>query len=297
MDVTPEALVQTSSEDERARLIEQLVADIVSRVVDPILRRVVSPPSRDVHEEIRAEVLLRLMTRLRAIDEGKADRVESLPDYAAVVTYRTHADHLRRSFPERARLKDRLRHVLGRDARFHTEVVNNRTIVRLVSSAATGAGIGAHVAEILAAHGGEMDSDDLLNALDVALPGTDGPAAESEAWSHSPIHVRIEHVQIVTRLWKEISRLPVRQRIALLLNLRDVDGDAVVFLFPVTGVATVRQIAEVVEMSAEAFAALWNDLPLEDAAIAQLLGASRQQVINLRKSARERLVRRMTGFR
>ena len=41
------------------------------------------------------------------------------------------------------------------------------------------------------------------------------------------------------------------------------------------------------------FAELWNDLPLEDSAIAQLLGITRQQVINLRKTARERLARRM----
>ena len=43
-------------------------------------------------------------------------------------------------------------------------------------------------------------------------------------------------------------------------------------------------------------AALWNDLPLEDTAISGLLGVTRQQVINLRKVARERLVRRIKAF-
>jgi hypothetical protein len=37
-------------------------------------------------------------------------------------------------------------------------------------------------------------------------------------------------------------------------------------------------------------------LPLDDATIAGLLGLTRQQVINLRKSARERLARRLKGF-
>jgi len=37
-------------------------------------------------------------------------------------------------------------------------------------------------------------------------------------------------------------------------------------------------------------------LPLEDAAIAERLGLTRQQVINLRKSARARLARRMRGL-
>jgi hypothetical protein len=49
-------------------------------------------------------------------------------------------------------------------------------------------------------------------------------------------------------------------------------------------------------LGAEEFANLWNELPLEDASIASLLGVTRQQVINLRKSARERLTRRMKGF-
>ena len=46
-------------------------------------------------------------------------------------------------------------------------------------------------------------------------------------------------------------------------------------------------------MPAPELAALWPDLPLEDAAIAERLGLTRQQVINLRKSARARLGRRM----
>ena len=46
-------------------------------------------------------------------------------------------------------------------------------------------------------------------------------------------------------------------------------------------------------LAAEQFAELYNRLPLDDATIAQRLGITRQQVINLRKAARDRLVRRM----
>jgi hypothetical protein len=51
-------------------------------------------------------------------------------------------------------------------------------------------------------------------------------------------------------------------------------------------------------MPAQEFAGLWNELPLADDAIARRLGLMRQQVVNLRKSARERLGRRMrnAGF-
>lgn len=94
-------------------------------------------------------------------------------------------------------------------------------------------------------------------------------------------------------LWVEIRQLPERQRAALLLGLRDDTGRSVLFLLPATGTASIREIAAALGWSAERLAGLWNDLPLNDHRIADLLSASRQQIINLRKSARERLGRRM----
>jgi hypothetical protein len=93
-------------------------------------------------------------------------------------------------------------------------------------------------------------------------------------------------------LWEEICLLPVRQRIALLLNLRDEKGGGVAALLPSAGIASLRQIAAALEMEAEDFARLWPRLPLDDSSIAGLLGCARQQIINLRKCARERLARR-----
>jgi hypothetical protein len=46
-------------------------------------------------------------------------------------------------------------------------------------------------------------------------------------------------------------------------------------------------------MDAGAFGELWNELPLEDTRIAVILRITRQQVINLRRSARDRLARRL----
>jgi hypothetical protein len=99
----------------------------------------------------------------------------------------------------------------------------------------------------------------------------------------------------VQRLWAEICLLPQRQRTALLLNLRDMQGGECIGLFPLAGV-TIRQSAQVLGISAERFAETWNELPLDDMTIAEQLGITRQQVINLRKSARERLARRMEAF-
>ena len=106
----------------------------------------------------------------------------------------------------------------------------------------------------------------------------------------------VEQRIYLQRLWAEVCQLLPRQRAAILLNLRDAQGRGIIALFPLLRIASMRQIAVALDMRSEEFANLWNDLPLEDAGIAGLLGVTRQQVINLRKSARERLARRMKGF-
>jgi len=106
---------------------------------------------------------------------------------------------------------------------------------------------------------------------------------------------KMEQRARLERLWIEICQLPQRQRVALLLNLRDAQTCDALVLFTLTGIASLRRIAEVLEWPVEDFAVIWNKLPLEDTVIAANLGVTRQQVINLRKSARERLARRMVG--
>jgi hypothetical protein len=66
-------------------------------------------------------------------------------------------------------------------------------------------------------------------------------------------------------------------------------------LLPMTGVASIAEIADTLGFTPDDFAGIWHSLPLEDLEIGQRLGLSRQQVINLRKSARERLTRRIGG--
>ncbi len=111
-----------------------------------------------------------------------------------------------------------------------------------------------------------------------------------------PIDTELQRRTYLRWLWAEIRELKPQQRAALLLNLRDADGGDVVSVFPIAGIATLDEIAYALSMSADQLATLWNELPLEDLAIASHLGITRQQVINLRKSARERLARRMKTF-
>src|SRR5262249_43289952 len=119
-------------------------------------------------------------------------------------------------------------------------------------------------------------------------PEIDLSAIASDAMPSDELETR----QNLSVLWKEIVQLQPRQRTALLLNLRDGDGLNALSLFVLAGVAALREIAAAVSLTPQRLGELWNDLPLDDLTIGSLIGATRQQVINLRKAARERLARR-----
>ncbi len=134
----------------------------------------------------------------------------------------------------------------------------------------------------LAAFWGIKDCTTPLESVDYALasaqPGADSLLAQKQS---------------LQQVWCEIENLPASQRAALLLNLREVNGGSALWLLPAAGIVTVRRIAELAGIPADEFAELWRTLPLPDLAIAQRLGLERQQVINLRQAARQRLGRRL----
>jgi DNA-directed RNA polymerase specialized sigma24 family protein len=154
--------------------------------------------------------------------------------------------------------------------------------------------------------GGPVEFDELVKTVAVLLRVTDltiesidadpGGAGYELEDKEADVAWRVEKRVFLQRLWEEVRQLPRQQRVALLLNLRDPEGRGCIALFPAIEIATLRQLAEAMEMSAEKLAELWNELPLEDARIAELLQLTRQQVINARKAARERLARRLKGF-
>jgi hypothetical protein len=129
-------------------------------------------------------------------------------------------------------------------------------------------------------------------------PVTETEAAEDEmsAMGQTDLGALVDKRDYLQKLWREVTQLPLGQRVALLLNLRGADGRGCIELFPFAGVATIEQIALALEIPMNEFAALWNELPLDDQLIAKRLRLERQQVINLRKSARARLARKVRNF-
>jgi hypothetical protein len=318
---------------------------IYERHVEPVARAVIGrrlgagwasdggggDPLDEAFGELVAGVLARLR-RLRAEWRLAAASpaahpappcIHDLNGYVAVAAGRACDDVLRRRYPARARLKNRVRYLLS-----HTDGLASwpgpdggsllcgyaawqGSAPRAVTEAALPADAdrltpAALCAAVFDAAGGPVPLDDLVGLLAVVwrvteteersgAVGVDGAdaAAAAVADPGADVAAAAERRAHLARLWAEVRELPARQAAALLLNLRDDAGRGVVALLPLLGAATMDEIADVLAMERGAFAALWDSLPLEDAAIASLLGVTRQQVINLRKSARERLARRL----
>lgn len=99
--------------------------------------------------------------------------------------------------------------------------------------------------------------DRVIESVDADPDGGGFELADKDA----DVAWRVEKRIFLQRLWEEVRQLPRRQRVALLLNLRDAEGRGCLALFPATGIATLRQLGECLELSAEKLAEIWNELP------------------------------------
>jgi DNA-directed RNA polymerase specialized sigma24 family protein len=291
------------------------------------------PDASDIHQEVIVQ-LLAAFRQLR--QQPTDHPISDVRGLAAVITHRTCSRWMRQQFPERHAFKNRLHYLFMRHRGFavwqnegrrliaglatwqgRKEVATEKQLKQLSDDEALIARIrllkfsrqadwSGTLAAIFNRLGGPIELDRLVGYLAALLQIEDRPIESidqiedvSEMAESNRQHDagwQVEKRIFLQRLWEEVQQLPLNQRAALLLNLRDHEGEGCLALFPALGIATLRQIAEALEMRAENLAEMWNGLPLEDAKIAELLQVTRQQVINARKSARERLTRRLKGF-
>ncbi|SRR6266436_4406994 len=291
--------------------------------------------TNDEAADLAGEITLNLVRRLRELRSNLTkEAIESFRGYVAVTAYHACDGYLRKKYPRRYSLKNQLRYVLTHHEGF--AVWEGAGGVMLCGFARWQDGKRAgnqskltgfleypELSGHLAKAGKKLSPPDLLATIfkyarepvefealvslvaDLwqvkdLLSQSDSSDADSlaaaRADSSDQLETKMDQRTHLENLWAEIRELSLRQRLALLLSLRDSRGRGVLALLPVVGVASIPQIAAALAMSAEKLAGLWNELPLEDKAIAESLGITRQQVINLRKCARERLWRRTRGL-
>ncbi|MBS1877660.1 MAG: hypothetical protein JSU00_30890 [Acidobacteria bacterium] len=305
-------------EDLLAQLIVEYAQPLVGRVVRRRLGASRGVNQQDV-EDVANEALLTLVTRLRAMrDDSAASRVEDFDSYAVGLASHVAFQFFASRFPERSRLRARIRYVLSTDARFATRRADYGACLcalaeRIGGSPAAGATVEAvraglarreltsrRLGEVLLTALSEFDGAiELgdLTTLVAGLLGVDDRNDNTENLAETVADPRVsqerdlELRRSLAMLWEDIRELPQGQRVALLLNLRSTNG-ACIWLLPELGVVGFRDLADALGMRAEELAGIWNRLPLGDAEIAERLSLERQQIINMRSAARQRLTRR-----
>lgn len=318
--------IECTDKHESEALIEALAVEHAQPSIRKIVRYKLGfqagSETQDI-EDVSGEVMVELLTRLQAMKEGAAGGIESFSAYTAVAAYHACNEYLRRKYPNRHRLKNRLRYLLNNEKKLALWETSGDWICGLSQWRLTGTApapsdrvsrwrellhdlphgpSSSHPADLLAAVferlRGPVEFDELVEIMAwlwgvedvVAVPESSAREVES---ADAGVAQRLELTQWLARLWAEIRELPQAQRTALLLNLRSDPGGPAVHLLPITGTAGIPEIADALGLTPEELAEIWNSLPLEDLAVAARMGLTRQQVINLRKSARERLSRRV----
>jgi hypothetical protein len=324
------SFLDASSDEAASQALEHLLVRTEPVIKDAVHRELARSTVGAGHlDDVAGEVQLRVVRKLRALRRDEGEPIDNLLGYVArAAEYGCYA-FLRAQYPERSRFRNRLRYAVGHQAstalrcdehgiwRCHSarpvrsapapgsteRFINDPREWLADAGVDAGLPLPALTDRLLAKLDRPIELDRLVDALTVVLGITDAPPARRDDEDPGALipdpspgaAAVLEHRETLVRTWNEIVSLPPRQRAALLLNLRDPDGGAILHLLPSTEVISSRSIAEALEISPEALAELWDKLPLDDLSIASQLGLTRQQVINLRKSARARLARRLRG--
>lgn len=299
-------------------LLDRLFGDFVNPLLAEAAGRAVRKLGQREHDlaeqaaEVRAEVCLQLHSQLVTARERNLAPIRDLRAYLNSAVYNACFMRLRAKAPRRARLSNRLRFLLRNDSRFAMWEADGRLLSGVAkwrgqaNTVATPrpdfapADLAAFLESIFALAGGPLAWTELASLAAEVLGVSDPPmVALNEGGDVAAPDVEPGATMDTRRrllvIWEEVKALPTAQRVALLLNLRDPEGQGVIEWMPATGVASFSQLANALEMSEKELSSIWNDLPLDDNAIAARLGVARQQVINLRKSGRARISRHLSG--
>ena len=304
-----------------------VIAPIVRRKLHASLEPHDTTPRNLDALEIVSDIRVTLLAELSREPANGSGHVRDLNSFASVVAANACYQYLRARFPIRTQQRNRLRYVLTHKKGYALwKDTFGQTICGLEKWQVTGEhpvsmdggrveaakrspsldNAGAYLSlieSLLADIGGPVRFDELVQFLmdhfgiverievqEQVDPGRLTPSEMMGDTAHRP-DLKLETADALEEIWKRIMDLSLNQRRALLLNLRDGRSEGIINVLPMSGAASIRKIAEVLEFDIQEFASIWNSLPWDDLKIAEYFGFTRQQVINFRHDARVRLAK------
>jgi hypothetical protein len=330
IDTILKPYLAATDEDAANSAADVIFAEHTIRDVDRIIAFKVRGARIDAQaaSDLKSEVLVQLWIRLRKCRQG-SEPIRCWSTYVKQTTQNIWRAYLRRKRPVWHALKNRIRYVLRNergltlwqdvngdwlcsllpwrarppvDMERLSGIVNGSPPIRNDGSL-TGTSpktLAGQLRALLRDAGGPVDLDTVVGVMFRAqgkeyhlVSEAEPNVGRSMAAAAVPIDEELARRETLGRLWSEICALPSNQLNALLLNLRGDDGFPALELFTLAGIVEIPAMAPALGLSADDLARLLPHLPLDDATIGSMIGKTVQQVINLRKSARDRLRRRM----
>lgn len=317
------------SEESSSEFFDLLMQNFALPVINKILRAKIknwqtsSELNLVIYEDLQNECCLKIVGLLRSRKNNpNAPPIEDFSAYCAKIVYNVWNSFVRDHSPKRESLKNKIRYALGKDAEFDIwqekdeiccgltaierrfrEFSAEELIVRVedeVENFRSG-GLETLLFEILVRADSAIRLNELVSIAarlwaveDLAEASledfrADGNLARQNQENEFEMHFTL------SQIWREICELPVNQRIALLYNLRDERGREMLVMFFNFKIATLREIAQAMNLSVEECAEILPQMPMEDKTIAERMNLTAKQVANLRKVARENLRRRLAG--
>ncbi len=281
---------------------DHLVASLSSRIRLTVRRRLSAARhiTPEDEQDIVSNAITALLVRLRRARQAESP-IEDLDAYAAAIASNAADRFFGQRAPQRTRLRLRIRYVLTTVERFRLEMSTAGVWTCSLNRAGRGTQGGKLarlVGEILERAGGRLELAELTTQAAHILGVSDlteEPDPDSEASAIPSAAGQVELRDWLGAVWREIGDLPERQRIALLLQFGASENCSMCSLVDL-GIVRFGELAAALGLTKDELAQLWNRVPLSDREISERLGITRQQVINLRSSARERLSRRLANI-
>ena len=284
--------------------------------------------------DVRQEIIIRLLTYFSSLRQQTEPKiVKDLNAYVATVCYNCCYEYKQRKYPQRFRLKKKLQYLFthhsslgiwqdetqewfgglrdwGGDLK-HWQIQSQQRTQQLLNDPLPRAlqdvidptlrkkSAVEQVVELFNWSNQFIHLSDLITIFQKWWNLTDETVQFDEYFIQQPpdvlkVEIALESSHKLKAVWSEITFLPLPQRRVLLLNLRDSIDRELLTLLPALKIASLSEIAATLEISPDNLGRVWNCLPLNDQQIATHMGLERRQVINLRRTARERLIRRVS---
>ncbi len=311
------------SEECLNRLFEETVIPQIRKVLASYLTL-----TFDEKEEIQSDAqtrILKVLWKLRAGKNSFVKPINNLSAYTSTVTFNCRKDFILSKQPEWRRNDNRLRRMRdGGELIFFTD----------------GEGVQFVCLELQTENASEMEFDEIVSQVCRKYPNhlflktqILAPSILKTANGALPKNillkaileitdaVNIEEIELpeemfeyarkddfiakrqknyLRRIWDEIKTFPPNQRKVLILSLKESHRTEVVTLLLKKRIATIKEIADALEVNLEEFSEIFAKLPMSSAEIAEFLGiedgensSKEQKVDNLRSTARKLLRSRL----